>query len=210
MVGPYAVAGFLVALLPRVATPGASLALLVQHVTDGGRRRARPVILGIVTGLYVHAALAAVGLSALVTHSSVALAAVKLIGAAYLVALGVRTWRSATPPDAHPHRRRPARPAHSGYAPTLLANALHPKAAAVHLTLAPVHRGPAVLRRPDPDAGHRARTADRALARGLDPPHPARLPRPARAPLPARGHPDHDGDPPRPRHPEHRDGAPPA
>lgn len=57
MVHPYAVAGFLVAVLPLIATPGASLVLLVRHVTDSGRRQALPVILGTVTGLYVHATL---------------------------------------------------------------------------------------------------------------------------------------------------------
>ncbi|MGW0857281.1 LysE family translocator, partial [Streptomyces sp. NPDC002690] len=96
MIRPYAVAGFLVAILPLIATPGASLALLVQHVTDTGRRQALPVILGTVTGLYVHAALALAGLSALVMHSSQAFAAVRLTGAAYLVGLGIWTWRSAS------------------------------------------------------------------------------------------------------------------
>ncbi|MFD6427022.1 LysE family translocator, partial [Streptomyces sp. NPDC060198] len=96
MVHPYAVAGFLVAVLPLIATPGASLALLVQHVTDAGRRRALPVILGTVTGLYVHATFAVAGLSALVMQSSQAFTAVRLTGAAYLVGLGIWTWRSAS------------------------------------------------------------------------------------------------------------------
>ena len=44
MVHPYAAAGFLVALLPLVATPGASLALLVRQVAEGGRGRAVPAL----------------------------------------------------------------------------------------------------------------------------------------------------------------------
>lgn len=133
MVHPVAVAGFLVAVLPLIATPGASLTLLVQHVTEGGRRRALPVALGTVTGLYVHAALAVAGLSALVMHSSVAFTAVKLIGAAYLIGLGLWTWRTATPAP----RRRPMRRTDSVYAQALLANVLNPKAAAIYLTLVP-------------------------------------------------------------------------
>jgi hypothetical protein len=50
-----AVAGFLVAIFPLVATPGASFTLLVREVTAAGRRRAVPVILGTVSGLCVHA-----------------------------------------------------------------------------------------------------------------------------------------------------------
>lgn len=133
MVHPVAVAGFLVAILPLIATPGASLALLVQYVTEGGRRRALPVVLGTVTGLYVHAALAVAGLSALVMRSSVAFTVVRLIGAVYLIGLGVWTWRTAT---AAP-RRRPRRRTDSVYVQALLANALNPKPASIYLTLTP-------------------------------------------------------------------------
>ncbi|WP_330453088.1 MULTISPECIES: LysE family translocator [unclassified Streptomyces] len=138
MVHPVGLAGFLVAVLPLIATPGASLALLVQHVTDGGRRRALPVVLGTVTGLYVHAALAVAGLSALVMHSSVAFAAVRLVGAVYLIGLGLWTWRSASPHAAPaPRRRSRPRGTDSVYAQALLANVLNPKAASIYLTLIP-------------------------------------------------------------------------
>ncbi|THA69999.1 LysE family translocator [Streptomyces sp. A0958] len=138
MVHPYAVAGFLVAVLPLVATPGASLALLIQHVTDSGRGQALPVILGTVTGLYIHATLAVAGLSALVMHSSVAFAAVKLVGAVYLIGLGIWTWRSATPNAAPaPARRRLPKGPDSVFTQALLANVLNPKAAAIYLTLVP-------------------------------------------------------------------------
>ena len=138
MVHPYAVAGFLVAVLPLIATPGASLALLIRHVVDSGRRQALPVVLGTVAGLYIHAALAIAGLSALVMHSSLAFTAVKLIGAVYLIGLGIWTWRSAEP-NAAPvtHRQRPSKRAGSVYVQALLANVLNPKAAAIYLTLAP-------------------------------------------------------------------------
>ncbi|MFJ8871555.1 LysE family translocator [Streptomyces sp. NPDC102473] len=138
MVHPYAVAGFLVAVLPLIATPGASLALLVQHVTDSGRGQALPVILGTVTGLYIHATLAIAGLSALVMHSSLAFTAVKLIGAVYLIGLGIWSWRSA-PPNAAPVPQWQRMPKHaeSVYAQALLANVLNPKAAAIYLTLVP-------------------------------------------------------------------------
>ncbi|WP_031523668.1 LysE family translocator, partial [Streptomyces sp. NRRL F-5123] len=138
MVHPYAVAGFLAAVLPLIATPGASLALLIQHVTDSGRRQAPPVILGTVTGLYIHATLATAGLSALVMHCSLAFTAVKVIGAVYLIGLGIWTWRSATPnATPAPHRQRFPKRVDSVYAQALLANVLNPKAAAIYLTLVP-------------------------------------------------------------------------
>ncbi|MEE1671507.1 LysE family translocator [Streptomyces sp. WAC07094] len=120
------------AVFPLIVTPGASLALLVQHVIDGGRRQALPVILGTVTGLYIHAALAIAGLSALVMHCSLAFTAVKLIGAVYLIGLGTWTWRSAALNAAPvPYRQRRPKGADSVYAQALLANVLNPKAAAI-------------------------------------------------------------------------------
>ncbi|GJF27594.1 lysine transporter LysE [Kitasatospora sp. NE20-6] len=128
------VIGFLAAVLPLVATPGASLALLVRHVTVGGRRRAADVMLGTAGGLVVHASLAVAGLSAVVMHSAEAFTAVRLAGALYLVGLGLWCLRSG-------HRRtRPAPPhrmGRSAYGQAFLGNVLNPKAASIYLTVLP-------------------------------------------------------------------------
>jgi threonine/homoserine/homoserine lactone efflux protein len=131
------VTGFALAILPLVITPGASLALLIRHVTEGGRRRALPVILGTATGLYVHASLAVAGLAAVVMRSEAAFTAVRIAGACYLAGLGAWTWWSAT--------RAVPRAAggggrvrwNSAYPQALFANLLNPKAASVFLTLVP-------------------------------------------------------------------------
>ncbi|MFI6236985.1 LysE family translocator [Micromonospora sp. NPDC050784] len=138
-----AVLGFLVAVAPITATPGASLTLVVSRVATGGRRQGWWVILGTVTGLYVHATLAAVGLAALVLRSSQAFWVVKLVGAGYLVGLGLwMLWsasRRRTEGGRRPKvsaRRLPWRVDHP-YLQGLLGNVLNPKAAAIYLTLAP-------------------------------------------------------------------------
>lgn len=157
------VLAFLAAVLPLVATPGASLTLLVREVGSGGRRRAAPVVLGTVSGLYVHASLAIAGLSALVLRSSQAFTAVRLAGAAYLVGLGVYMWRADRPksadrarsavavavavsrPDSEPEPESglESAAAFPVYRRALLANVLNPKAAAIYLTLAPQFLDPA-------------------------------------------------------------------
>ncbi|WP_406312224.1 LysE family translocator [Streptosporangium sp. NBC_01639] len=137
MVSLYPVAAFLVAVFPLIATPGASLALLTRQVTREGRRRAVPVILGTVTGLYVHAGLAVAGLSALIMHSSLAFTVVKLAGAAYLIGLAGWTWRSSTPRAPAVPRRHLPTTAGSPYVQALLGNVLNPKAASIYLTLIP-------------------------------------------------------------------------
>ncbi|GAB3985523.1 LysE family translocator [Plantactinospora veratri] len=150
-----AVLGFLAAVAPITATPGTSLALVVSRVTAGGRRQGWWVILGTLSGLYVHALLAAVGLAALVLRSSQAFLLVKLLGAGYLVGLGLWLLRSATrrrpstgdEPPAHRARRLPWR-GHHPYLQGFLGNVLNPKAAAVYLTLAPQFldvRGPVLV-----------------------------------------------------------------
>lgn len=148
------VLGFLVAVAPITATPGASLTLVVSRVAAGGPRQGWWVILGTVTGLYVHATLAAVGLAALVLRSSQAFWVVKLVGAGYLVGLGLWLLWSATR-RRQPHPPAPTAPVQTGSEPTatgvrrlpwrghhpylqgLLGNVLNPKAAAIYLTLAP-------------------------------------------------------------------------
>lgn len=138
----YAVIGFLVAVFPLVATPGASFTLLTQRVSIGGRGKGLPVALGTMTGLYVHATLAGAGLSAVVMGSSQLFAVVKFVGALYLIGLGVWTWRSATTGPARPADTAPRRTVllwtgHSTYVQALLGNVLNPKAAAIYLTLIP-------------------------------------------------------------------------
>ena len=134
-----ALAGFLVAIFPLIATPGASFTLLLREVTAVGRSRAVPVILGTISGLYVHATLAIAGLSALVMHSSQAFEAVRIAGAAYLIGLGVHTWISARPaPLAMAHETDASIAAgRATYRHALLGNVLNPKAASIFLTVVP-------------------------------------------------------------------------
>ncbi|SCG54890.1 Threonine/homoserine/homoserine lactone efflux protein [Micromonospora echinaurantiaca] len=137
--------GFALAVAPITLTPGTSFALVVSRVGAGGRRQGWWVILGTVTGIYLHAALAAAGLAALVLRSSQAFWVVKLAGAGYLVGLGCWLLVSAArrrpdapePPTTRAGWRRLAGRVRHPYLQGLLGNVLNPKAAAVYLTLAP-------------------------------------------------------------------------
>ncbi|GAA3878969.1 LysE family translocator [Streptomyces sedi] len=145
-----AAGGFALAVLPLVATPGASLALLTRHVAEAGRGRALPVILGTASGVYVHAAMAMAGLSALVVGSETAFAVLRSLGAVYLIVLAGWTWRRTGPGESGPRsrgsvaaRRPRGRFAASPWLQSLLGTVLNPKAAAVYLTLAPQFLDPA-------------------------------------------------------------------
>ena len=71
-------------------TPGPDTAYIVGRSVQMGWRGGAAAALGICCGCLVHVFAAAIGLSALLAASSVAFTAIKLIGAAYLLYIGIR------------------------------------------------------------------------------------------------------------------------
>src|SRR5215470_17494847 len=81
---------FVAAALVLLLTPGPAVLYIVARSIDQGRRAGLVSMLGVHAGTLVHVAAAAAGLSALLAASAIAFSAVKYLGAAYLVFLGVR------------------------------------------------------------------------------------------------------------------------
>jgi threonine/homoserine/homoserine lactone efflux protein len=81
---------FIVSGLLLNITPGPDTAYIVGRSVQLGWRGGAAASLGISSGCLVHVFGAALGLSALLMASSTAFAIVKLIGAAYLVYVGVK------------------------------------------------------------------------------------------------------------------------
>jgi threonine/homoserine/homoserine lactone efflux protein len=124
---------FALAVLPLSVTPGVSSTLVATRVLTGGRAEGVKVACGTATGLYVHATAAAAGLAAVIMASSLAFTVVKVVGAVYLVWLGVVTWRNASRGTISDLPWI----GHGSYVQALLGNVLNPKASAVYLTLLP-------------------------------------------------------------------------
>jgi threonine/homoserine/homoserine lactone efflux protein len=91
----------LAAFLPIAAllsvTPGPATAMVVRSAARGGRRDALLTTAGNSAGILVWACLAAAGVAAAVAASATVFSAVKLAGAVFLVALGVRTLSGRRP-----------------------------------------------------------------------------------------------------------------
>jgi threonine/homoserine/homoserine lactone efflux protein len=84
---------FVTAALVLLAIPGPAVMYVVGRSIGLGRSAGLISALGIGVGTCVHVAAAAVGLSALLMSSAAALGAVKYLGAAYLIYLGVQKIR---------------------------------------------------------------------------------------------------------------------
>jgi threonine/homoserine/homoserine lactone efflux protein len=90
MPDPSALALFTVAAITLLVIPGPSVLYIVTRSVDQGRAAGLASVGGIHVGTLVHVAAAALGLSALLVSSATAYNAVRWLGAAYLVWLGVR------------------------------------------------------------------------------------------------------------------------
>lgn len=81
---------FVAVVLGLFLIPGPAVLLVLSRTVQGGRKTGVMTGLGIAAGDFVHTVFAAVGLSAVLMSSAIAFNAVKLVGAAYLIYLGVR------------------------------------------------------------------------------------------------------------------------
>ncbi len=91
-----------------IIVPGPDTAVVTKNVLIHGRRAGLGTSLGVSAGLSLWTIAAAVGIASLVRTSEVAFTVLKLVGALYLIWLGVQALRAAgrPPGDAHPSAGR--------------------------------------------------------------------------------------------------------
>lgn len=85
---------YLVAAIGLSLTPGPNGLLALTHGMRFGLRRSVATLLGGVAGFLVLIAVSMIGLGALLAASEQAFTIAKWVGAAYLVYLGIKTWRA--------------------------------------------------------------------------------------------------------------------
>lgn len=125
-----------------VIVPGADMALVARNTLAGGRSAGFRTATGTLLGLGIHAGAAVVGLSVVIAASATAFNVVKLVGASYLVWLGVQTLWSTRLQARQVPIRDPATWSMPpiGGAPLLqgvLTNVLNPKLAVFFLSFLP-------------------------------------------------------------------------
>ncbi|HUR86384.1 MAG TPA: LysE family translocator [Solirubrobacteraceae bacterium] len=85
---------FLVIATVLIVVPGPSVLFVVTRSLTLGSRAGLATVVGNATGVYVQVIAVAFGIGALVEQSIGVFTAIKLVGAAYLVLLGVQTFRN--------------------------------------------------------------------------------------------------------------------
>jgi RhtB (resistance to homoserine/threonine) family protein len=133
-------------------TPGPDVLYIISRSLRGGRRAGFAAIAGISAGCLVHVTLASLGLGVLLTTSATLFTAIKWVGAAYLLWVGVRLLRSKGGPDT----LQESVDATSGgagswwqvFAGGFLTNVLNPKVVLFFLAFLPQFIAPSVQNKP--------------------------------------------------------------
>lgn len=135
---------FVLACIPVAIAPGPSVALIVTTALTSGTRAGVFVVAGVEVGYLVHVLAAALGLSAVLATSAEAFTVVRVLGAAYLIWLGIQAWRSKNVTSLGA-----IRPTHGAvpqskknFRKGLLVGALNPKTAIFFLAFLPVFVNP--------------------------------------------------------------------
>ena len=121
-----ALAGYTVAAVLVVLLPGPDTLVVVRSILRGGRRQGMLTALGNLCGLSLWVLAAALGLAAMLKASEIGYDVLRVVGALYLVWLGVQAWRSrgAVEEASSPHRGGVLG---TGFRAGILTNLLNPK-----------------------------------------------------------------------------------
>jgi threonine/homoserine/homoserine lactone efflux protein len=131
-------------------TPGADTMLVIRNVLRNGRNGGIATTLGVCNGLFLHAALPALGVSAILMHSAQAFQLVKTVGAFYLVWLGARSFYTSWQGGQYSSGMDvPNSRCHTSlrrcFVEGFLSNVLNPKVALFYLAFLPQFIGPVDL-----------------------------------------------------------------
>ena len=117
-------------------SPGVDFALVTKRTLSTGKSDGIKTAVGITSGVLVHTAAAAFGLSILLMQSALAFEIVKYLGAFYLIYLGVSSFLQKNHLDQTKQEKVPS-VSHSAFKQGFISNTLNPKVAIFFLTFLP-------------------------------------------------------------------------
>lgn len=131
---------YLIAITLLTMTPGADTMMVLRNTLRGGASDGWVSSVGICLGLFVHATLSAIGISAVLLYSATAFTLLKTIGACYLMWLGFSSlksfWSARYLDETHAQKQ-----VHFHFFKSLqegfLSNVLNPKAVIFYMAFLP-------------------------------------------------------------------------
>jgi threonine/homoserine/homoserine lactone efflux protein len=134
---------FLLVATVLIVVPGQDTALMIRNTIAGGRPGGLATAGGVTSAQLVWTAATAAGLAALLVAWRAAFDALRVVGAAYLLVLGVRLLRDAVrrAPVGSDVTRGPARTPRRAYRQGLLSNLSNPKMGVFFTSLLPQFAG---------------------------------------------------------------------
>jgi threonine/homoserine/homoserine lactone efflux protein len=128
------VIGFVLVAAVVICTPGPDTALTIRNTLLGGRGNGLRTAAGVATGQALWTLAASAGIAALVAASQPVFTAVRIVGAAYLVWLGLQSLAAAVRGRTRDERPRGSS---AGFRQGLLSNLANPKMAVFFTSLLP-------------------------------------------------------------------------
>lgn len=125
-----------------VVSPGPNGFLIAKTVPLSGQRAGFANIGGFVAAFYVHGSLSIFGISIVLVQSAIAFTIFKMLGAAYLIWIGIKAIKSAfnqttTPSIELPKKNRKSTSIHNAFLEGFITNVLNPKVSMFYLAAFP-------------------------------------------------------------------------
>lgn len=117
-----------------VITPGPDLMYVLTQGVSGGKKAGFVSAIGVTLGIFVHTAFAALGLSIILKTSALAFVIVKIVGAAYLIYLGVKMLMSNSKVEIIEEKQMSLRKV---FTQGIISNTLNPKVALFFMAFLP-------------------------------------------------------------------------
>lgn len=141
MISAPALAGFLLASLVIILIPGPSVLFAIGRALSLGRRAAVLSVVGNAGGTYLQSVAVSLGLGLLLTQSELLMTVIRLVGAAFLVYLGVQSIRHRNAALAPETALRP-RSARRSLAEGFIVGVTNPKTSVFFLAILPQFADP--------------------------------------------------------------------
>jgi threonine/homoserine/homoserine lactone efflux protein len=132
---------FVAASVVLLAIPGPTILLVISYALGQGWKAALPMAIGVALGDFTAMTLSMLGIGALLATTATLFTALKLVGAAYLIWLGVKLWRAGGTLNAQPRTDMVSSAKMVGHA--WLVTALNPKSITFFVAFLPQFLNPA-------------------------------------------------------------------